>query len=332
MSESKFTININRTVGNVKFEPNGKDIIEERTERVNKFCEMLFIDNNNFDKLKTFEYLFDYIDKYNRILYAPISTSIYACYNEHEAEEVEKLIGNMITNVQAIVDYTYSNEYKANEKIQNKKRKAYYDTKKAIIKIWDHINLAQMQYSTLKQTDEEYKKKFNDSVEPIKSDISKELSSQLLTMVSIFTALSFLIFGGISSLENIFSNPKLPLFKLMIVGCIWGLCILNLVFVFLFCVGKMTKLNFKSTQIKEASIIKKYPIVWFCNFVIISILIISIWAYYLTKKEIHTWLDRLCLKNPICSSMIGTLIIIGVILFVGYKLMKEIKYTNGSEE
>ena len=46
-------------------------------------------------------------------------------------------------------------------------KKIYEDTEKVLIKIWDHVNLAQTQYSGLKQTDEEYRKKFDNSIEPI---------------------------------------------------------------------------------------------------------------------------------------------------------------------
>lgn len=49
--------------------------------------------------------------------------------------------------------------------------------------------------------------------------LSKEMNGQLISLVSIFTALSFLIFGGISSLDNIFVGAKdIPVTKLMIVG------------------------------------------------------------------------------------------------------------------
>lgn len=64
----------------------------------------------------------------------------------------------------------------------------------------------------------------------MKEDMSKEMNSQLLTMIGIFTALAFLVFGGINSLDNVFSEG-VPVLKLMVVGSVWGLCILNLVFV-----------------------------------------------------------------------------------------------------
>ena len=192
--------------------------------------------------------------------------------------------------------------------------------------------MAQMQYSSLKQTDEEYKKKFNASIEPIKDNITKDLNAQLLTMVGIFTALAFLIFGGISSLDNIFANQEIPILKLMIVGSVWGLCILNLIFVFLFCVGKMTKLKITSTNEPDATIFQKYPIVWWSNLVSVSIMILSMWGYYITKRNIHTWFDQICFKNPMWATIIGTGVILAVIIFITCKLIKATKHTNGADK
>lgn len=314
-------------LGNKKIEPNEKDTTQEMTEKINGFCQKLFIASDKFDKNAAFDDLVRYIDKYGRILYAPISGFIYACYNEHEVEDAEKLIGNMNTNMEAIVSYVYSEEYEEKLKLSSKK-KVFTDTKKVIIKIWDHINLAQYQYSALKQTDDEYKRKFNDSIEPIKDNISKELNAQLLTMVSIFTALAFLIFGGISSLDNIFMNQELPLLKLMIVGSVWGLCILNLIFVFLFCITKMTNLNFKSTQNESANIFQKYPVVWWSNFILCSIMVICTWMYYVTTRKIHKWFELLCTNHPMLISILGTTIIVIIVLKIGKKLISEIRNKN----
>ena len=43
---------------------------------------------------------------------------------------------------------------------EGKDKRIVDDTKKAILKIWDHVNLANQQYKILKQTDDEYTEKF----------------------------------------------------------------------------------------------------------------------------------------------------------------------------
>ncbi|MFW5670184.1 MAG: hypothetical protein ACOCM4_13265 [Acetivibrio ethanolgignens] len=145
-------------------------------------------------------------------------------------------------------------------------------------------------------------------------------------MVGIFTALAFLIFGGISSLDSIFSNAELPVLKIIIIGSVWGLCIINLVFVFLFCISKMANFKLESIDKEDASIFQKYPIVWWSNFVIISIMLFCMWGHYLMRRNINNWFDKLCLSHPELATIAGGIIILGVVIRIGKILLKETKY------
>ena len=79
------------------------------------------------------------------------------------------------------------------------------------------------------QKDTDYEKIVDEKMEIVGAKISKEMNVQLISLVAIFTALSFLVFGGISSLDNIFDGAKnIPILKLIVVGSIWGLCCLYL--------------------------------------------------------------------------------------------------------
>lgn len=118
------------------------------------------------------------------------------------------------------------------------------------------ITLASQQYTMLKQSDTEHDEKFQKRITAYKEEMSKEMNTQMITMVGIFTALAFLIFGSISSLDGVFENIDLPLFKVISIGLIWGICVSNMIFVFLYCIGKMTKLNFKANQSKKRTFFK----------------------------------------------------------------------------
>lgn len=166
----------------------------------------------------------------------------------------------------------------------------YVKAKVISLKVQDHINLAQQQCNSLKQSDEEYKEKFERNIEDFKVNTTKEMNEQLITLVSIFTALAFLLFGGISSLDNIFSGIKnVSVLKLIMIGCIWGICLVNLIFVFLFCVSKMTRLSFASTNNPEGTIFQKYPIFWWTNYIIISIFVMSSFFYFLEENHYMEW-------------------------------------------
>lgn len=270
MMQSKAKIQI--TDGDIS-ENEKRDIIQEKTQAIIGFFLLLKTENSEFDEKKAFDVLLDYIKSHDRILYAPISNEIYDQYNKNTPEVAERTLATISSNMEKLTTYTWSEEYKSKLNSENADlQKHYEDTRKAILKIWDHINLAQQQYSVLKQSDSEYKEKFEKLISTYKEDMTKDMSNQLLTMVSIFTALAFLVFGGISSLDNIFSSQGIPLLKLMCIGSVWGLCILNLVFVFLFCVSKMTHQKFESTDNPNADIFERYAIVWWTNLTILAIL------------------------------------------------------------
>lgn len=293
-----------------------KDVNQDKVNAIVKFFKLLLNDTEKFNEKAAFNELHSYIGKHDRILYAPISNEIYRCYDNHTPDEADVIMGMISTNMDKLVFYTISEAYESRRKQTRKEDsvKQLEDTKKAILKIWDHINLAQQQYSVLKQSDDEYQQKFRKLISSYKEEMTKDMSNQLLTMVSIFTALAFLVFGGISSLDNIFSTQGIPLLKLMCIGTVWGLCILNLIFVFLFCVGKMTKLNFKSTDDPNASIFEKYPVVWWTDLILIIILVLCLWAYYIRTHSIDKWITDIFLLHPVGTFLGGSIIILLIIM------------------
>ena len=293
-----------------------KDTTLEKVTAVVSFFGLLQVDCSDFDVKQAFDQLKCYISKHGRILYAPISNEIYRCYDENSYDDAMRIIGTVISNIEKLVAYTETSDFQTRRN-QTKKPESIQcleDTQKAILKIWDHVNLAQQQYNVLKQSDDEYKEKFEKLISSYKEDMTKDMSNQLLTMVSIFTALAFLVFGGISSLDNIFSVHGIPLLKLMCVGAVWGLCILNLIFVFLFCVGKMTKLNFKSTEEPEANIFQKYPVIWWTDLMLIAILLLCLWTYYIQQYRIADWLTSICASNQELATLIG---FVAIALIIG---------------
>ena len=322
---SSINIKINKTTKQVEFKIDDRVKTEEMSEKIAEICNILFTDSSEFDEENAFRAIYQYIKGYGRILYSQISNMIYAYYNEHTTQEATLALGTMISNIEKIDAYTGTEAYKEKkEKVkQSADKKVYEDTEKAIIKIWDHVNLAQTQYSGLKQTDEEYKRKFHNSITPFKEELVKDMNAQLLTMVSIFTALAFLVFGSINSLGSIFSNHEIPLLKVIIVGCVWGICILNLIFVFLFCVGKMTGLNFKSNEEPDSNIIQKYPIVWWTDLIILSILAGSLWTYYIQKENIESSFKAWCSSSPELAMWGGFGIITAIFLMLLRFLVKQ---------
>lgn len=287
---------------------------------IHSIIEKLSVGTDKFNKDEFYSIVENYLKNYDRILYSTISADIYGKSDPKNKNEV---VGMIMTNLEWLVDNP--REIKKGDP----EEKIVIATNRAITKMLDHVSLASQQYLNLKQTDDEYDKKFKDHISVVKDnitqDIVKEVNSQLITLVGIFTALAFLIFGSISSLDGIFENNDIPLFKTMSIGIIWGICILNMIFVFLFCISKMTKLNFKSDTKSDATIFRRYPVVWWTNLILISLLLLTIWAYFLTTIGVGENFARFCEADWGYTCIFGTIIVI-LIITAGCKfLMKKTK-------
>lgn len=323
-----------------------KSITREKSESINeikgitkdirKMCILLSEDSNEFDENSAKEFtkiLGEYIKKYDRILYAVISDYIFSLDT--------KRVDTMITNLDLVLEFVLSNKYENHfqtsfkvseykdyellislmkEQEINEKIVAEEVSKirKSVFKIYDHVNLARYQLIKLKQDDDEFKIKFTDNIKEVKLDINKDLNDfmsnmniQLISMIGIFTALAFLVFGGINSLDNIFQGAKeIPILQVMIIGSIWGLCIGNLIFVFMFFISKMTGRNIKSCQHKESNLIQKYPLIFWSNLVIITILLLSLWLYYINITSIGECLVNITNEHPVLFFICGFCFII----------------------
>lgn len=278
---------------NTQYRPK-EDHISKMSKAMDNLCNMLAEDSEDFDAKKFLNQFGEYItNSSNRLLYTNVTNAIFDNYT---------MIGTFQTNLEKVITYSYEKELDDNEKIQ-----------KALMKLWDHINLAIRQYELFNQSDEHYEIIAEEKMKNVEIRLTKEMNMQLISLVGIFTALSFLIFGGISSLDNIFLGAQnIPVTKLIITGTIWSFCIMNLIYVFMFFIEKLTDLNIKSTKDINANLVQKYPLIWWCNLVLIAILILSCWIYYVKGS------------GTVSSSyfLLGTLTIIIFIVAVAVKIYK----------
>lgn len=304
------------------------DKFSKMSGEITNLCENLMerrgsIGDGEYEK-EFLEDIVSYIKNYDRIIYTEISNSVFGLYDSGTSPKTaEEKIGNMQTNISKVVDFAYGDEYSEIIERQNNTQKEFFKKAKVIaLKIQDHINLAQQQCNSLKQTDEEYKEKFEKNIADFKEDLTKEMNAQLITLVSIFTALAFLLFGGISSLDNIFTGINTTsLLKLMMIGCVWGICLVNLVFVFLFCVSKMTKLPFASSGNQESTIFQKYPVFWWTNYIIVSIFTVTAFLYYMIKNGFMDWLTAVVQGIPGAFFFIIASLLFIIIFQIGRILM-----------
>ena len=275
------------------------------TQSMEKFIDTLNIDSNEFSSEITYEKLCKYKDEHERLLYTVLSDEIFSCYkNSDKITDENDEVGNILSNIDALLVYCEDKgEISKENNIHN-----------IVLKLKDHANLATRQYRALKQTDEEYQQKFDKKISGFREKVTQEMSAQLITLVGIFTAIAFVVFGGLSSLESIFSNKR-PLIEIIVIGSLWMLGMINLVFIFLKGISNMTKLDISSKN--SDNLLEKYIwIIWF-DLIFILTIISVVWINFAKKSII---LNNFFTKWKEWIFIIGTImlliLIIGAIWFL----------------
>lgn len=276
-------------------------------------CKQLAVSSDSFKVKDTFVAVEAFVGKHKRWLYSDVSSFLFDCD--------EKNLSAFISNLDGLQEYAYL-QIAGCSTGDKTRRKQLEKIATAIDKLWDHSNLAQTQNQSLHDTDETFKARFDKNLIPFKSEFTHEMNMQFISLIAIFTALSFLVFGGISSLDNLFSDVgHVPVLELMIVGSIWSLCITNLVFVFIFLVAKMTKLNIKSSDREGATLSQRYPFFIWSNYVLLLILAAACWLYFIDYANAGSWLLVFSRDYGLLATAGGIAIIcIGFGLFAAFLL------------
>lgn len=196
--------------------------------------------------------------EYKKLLYAKISSKIIAC-------EDNGVIENLTNNISTVIEAIKPKEkgVTAEDSIILVDKDCYT----LFLKFHDHCNLAMTQRSVYLKTENEFKEIASETKDDVRksleeatteinkhvkaseqkiNDAEKNITTQLITLVSIFTALSFVIFGGISVLDNLLQNVRaLPVIKTLLIGDLWFICMANLFIIFTKLICVMTDRNFK---------------------------------------------------------------------------------------
>lgn len=218
-----------------------------------ELIEILSKDINSFDINIFLNELNKYLLKYKRLLYSEVSVYIYAISSTSENKRL-----NILENM----NNTFNYQLKKDERIAKQ-------ITKVVIKLWDHINLAVNQYNELKTNDEGFQKRIQPFIDQINEnkkelqDSKKELYTQLISIVSIFVAISFVMFGGMSLLNNLFDYSEMksiPLLEMICGGSLIGIVMITVIYAFIVFVlrltGKFEKIDYEVDSNKLDTLVK----------------------------------------------------------------------------
>ncbi|WP_289088003.1 hypothetical protein [uncultured Veillonella sp.] len=181
---------------NIPSKSSGK--LQYTQQAIQKICDSLSIDNTSYEPSETISKINDYLNSNNkleRILYSEISKYFFDLDSSQKA--------SFIANAEKLLHYSLDIYNKVNE-----------DIKKLIVKIFDHIQLANYQNSNLASF-------VADNVEGIKRNIleqNKKIEREYISILGIFAAIILTFVGGItfstSVLDNISSSN---IFRLLLI-------------------------------------------------------------------------------------------------------------------
>lgn len=331
--------------GNAVYGEN-QDNLKEINNAISEICESLCVLNPLFDKEKTMLLIKEYIKKYKRFVYSSITQFIYGMAKNRNLD------GTLNSNLEKLREYLYSDQY-INDTENFDDEWTIEKAQNIVLKLYDHITLAVFQVATLMTNDDDFKRVFDNCMIVEKqnfqkqlSNTEKEMSTQFIGLVAIFTALSFIIFGGLSSLDNIFDGLyNMPLLKLILIFCLWSFGIMNLLYMFMHFILLIIERNKQSISFGETNIDNKKTykpindifanwIVLVSDVTICMVFLVCAWIYCVLnilqseKKYVVINGDKITL---ICFGSFVVIIILIVCVCLVCRKLKEYKQTDRSE-
>ena len=296
--------------------------IGEMQQEAVDLCEILNTASKAFETKKAADIWIGKLEKCQRNESFRMS---YFCITEYIfGHEVEERSG-FLTNLVSVVELA---QKKYKEDPINQLR-----LYKMALKFQDHVNLAIQQKHLVKKTHDEMLKEAEGLVIPKVDQVTKEMTSQLVGMVALFTALSFIVFGGISALDSIMkalqetSANTSSVLPTLIVAIGWAFCMLNLLFAFMYFVIRITRLP-KPVDEDAKNVVQRYPVVFLANYILLVLFLIFGAFWFAECNGIGRSIFVLAISNERKTFFIGLAIIFIVLLIIGWRLWRSFKPKN----
>lgn len=213
--------------------------------------ECLCKDLSEEEKIKEWlDALAEFQEAYGKVLYSELSSYII---DEFNGEYIE-ILENNIENISEHID------------VVQKEGGINLEQYRFWLKFRDHCKLAILQRSHYNVSKKNIEDLTDSIIKEETNRIQKEITGQLIGLVSIFTALSFVIFGGINILSSILENVRIAtVSRLICVGLLWTISMSFLFYIFISFILKI--LYPKETSVFDEKFMK-------CFRTLMSILII----------------------------------------------------------
>lgn len=219
--------------------------------KMNSICKALTLETRKYNPSVTVENISTYLqssDKLDRILYSEISNYIFTLDMSQR--------GIFATNAEKLLLYSLDKQNNVNE-----------DSKKLIVKIYDHSQLALYQIENANNI-------FENSIENAKENLQKQIKGvekEYISILGIFASIILAFVGGITFSTSVLQNISgISIYRLLLVIDFLAFVLVNVIYIlvkFIFTINEKdtTLFNIKAINIVCAIIAVVIIIGWLIN-------------------------------------------------------------------
>lgn len=203
--------------------------------KINEICKALTLPTKEYDPQKTVENISSYIsspNKLDRILYSEISNYVFSLDMSSR--------GIFATNLEKLLLYSLNENNDINE-----------DSRKLIVKIYDHFQLALHQIENVNNI-------FANSIEEAKENLQKDvkgIEKEYISILGIFASIVFAFVGGITFSTSVLQNiSEANVFRLLLTVDFLAFVLINIIYILVKFVFTINEKDAKLFNIKALNI------------------------------------------------------------------------------
>lgn len=250
-----------RTTDNTKMSLEQSKKFNNTKRKINGICKALSLETQKYDPQKTVENINSYIaspNKLDRILYSEISNYVFSLEMSDR--------GIFATNLEKLLLYSLDDKNTVSD-----------DSKKLIVKIYDHFQLALHQIENVNNI-------FANSIEEAKENLQKQIKGvekEYISILGIFAAVVLAFVGGITFSTSVLQNiSAVSVFRLLLVVDFLAFVLINVIYILVKFIFTINEKNAKLFNIKTLNI----------TCLIIAVIIVISWV--LNANQISDFISQ----------------------------------------
>lgn len=282
---------------------NSSDSLYEIKSDITSLMNYFMLPNDNLDGSFSSEIAIknidEYLTKHGRYLYSEITIFVIKLLQNKQ----DVLLSYLISNLDICLSFCLEEKNNINK-----------DMQKNVLKLWDHVNLANNQYTSFYQEESKLREKLYPDLDDKLNNIHikqlqldrkyqkttknirgltrsfnnkrESLVSEMISMISIFVGIAFVMFGGMTLLNNLFDFSNMtfvPVTELLCLGSLVGIIMISIIYAFMIFILRVTS---KYEKIKGKSLLNG---ILLTMLLVLSLICMITFYFWYTKPSVNIY-------------------------------------------